>query len=292
MNILGNFRAMYIKLLIIIIFLLLISIISFVLIRTNQHKFQTDALKKQLVDVPSKKERPLLEYSLLSELPKPVERYFRNVLVKNKGLIKIAKFKQVGKLKIDPKSKTWSVFKASYFVSENPSCFIWDAKINIAPLIHVHVIDSFIDGVGSGKVSLMSIISVGYDEDKPELNSGALYRYLAESVWHPTALLPQSGIQWEAIDDNRAIAHLTIQDITASLLFRFNDFGEITSMYTEDRFGRFDDKYIKYPWEGHFRNYQEINGVKIPIEGEVGWHLPEGWWLFWKGKIVEASFTY
>ena len=211
----------------------------------------------------------------------------------NQRLIKTARFDQEGELKIKPNTKNWAQFKASFIISQSPIAFIWNAKINFAPaFFHIRIRDSFLDGIGAGKVSLMSAITIGNDENTPELNSGALYRYLAEAVWHPTALLPQSGVKWESVDEKKAIAHLTIADISVALEFRFNNRGEITGVYTEDRFGKFGDKYIKYPWEGFFRNYQEFNGIKTPTEGQVGWHLPEGWWLFWKGRIINADFKY
>jgi len=137
----------------------------------------------------------------------------------------------------------------------------------------------------------MSALSIGSDKDKPELNSGALYRYLAEAVWHPTALLPQSGVIWEPVSENKAIAYFIKFDISVSLEFTFNNVGEIIGIYTVDRYGKFRDKYVKYPWEGRFSDYKEFDGIKIPTKGEVGWHYPDGWWLFWRGGI-DAKFVF
>lgn len=284
--------ALWIKTPIIILILASVSIAVFLVIGVKQNKNKTKTLVEKLVNSSSIEKSHMVNFASLSELPKPVEQYFRNVLFDGQKFISSARFRQIGELKVDSKAKRWSQFEASYFVSQSPIAFIWDAKIEISPVFHVRVTDYFLNGIGAGNVSLMSAITVGSDEDNPELNSGALYRYLAEAVWHPTALLPQSGVKWEPVDENTAIARLTKFGISISLEFRFNDLGEITGIYTKDRFGKFGDKYVKYPWEGRFRNYREFNGVKIPTEGEVGWHLPEGWWLFWKGKIVSAEFNY
>ncbi len=290
MCITGEDMALFIKALLTILILAVVLIAVFFVIGVKQNKSATKALVEKLVNESSNNKLHRVSFALLSDLPKPVIQYFRNVLFDGQKLITSANFQQVGELKINPKSKKWSQFEASYVVSQSPVAFIWNAKIKITSIFHVRVIDYFISGIGAGKVSLMSAIELGSDADNPELNSGALYRYLAEAVWHPTALLPQSGVKWESVDENRAIAHLTKFGISISLEFRFNDLGEITGIFTEDRFGKFGDKYVEYPWEGRFRNYQEFNGVKIPTEGEVGWHLPEGWWLFWKGKVVNAEF--
>src|SRR5690606_36959427 len=58
---------------------------------------------------------------------------------------------------------------------------------------------------GSGRVSLLSTLKIAEAAGRPELDASALHRYLAESVWFPSALLPQSGVTWTPLDDRRAL---------------------------------------------------------------------------------------
>ena len=30
--------------------------------------------------------------------------------------------------------------------------------------------------------------------------------------------------------------------------------------------------------------------MRIPLEGAVGWVLPEGWQPYWRGEILEAAY--
>ena len=263
--------------------------VAFLLGKYRRKSEKAEILEK-LINKSSTEKILKVDYASLKDLPIPVQKYFRYVLTDGQSFIKTIWLEQIGKLKVTPKSNDWSVFKATQIISQGSVSFLWDAKINIAPLIHVQVRDSLIESIGSGNVYLMSAISVGSDKDKPELNSGALYRYLAEAVWHPTALLPQSGVIWESVDENKAIAHFTKFNMSIALEFSFNDLGEITGIYTNNRYGKFGNRYAKYPWEGRFSDYKEFNGIKIPTKGEVGWHLPDGWWMFWKGNIVDAKF--
>lgn len=263
--------------------------LSIVLIGKYLHQSEKEALQKIFI---SKSLAQKVDYDSLKSLPAPVQKYFKNVLPDGQLFIKTSRLEQNGKLKISPKSENWSAFKASQIISEDKVSFLWDAKINIVPLLYVRVIDSLVNGIGAGRVYLMSVLPIGSDENKLELNSGALYRYLAEAVWHPTALLPQSGVTWESVSEKKAIAHFAKFNISISLAFIFNSNNEIIGVYTKDRYGKFGDKYIKYPWEGHFSDYKEFDGIKIPTKGEVGWHLPNGWWLFWKGNIVDAKFEF
>ena len=263
--------------------------LSIVLIGKYLYQSEKEALQKIFI---SKSLAQKVDYDSLKSLPATVQKYFKNVLPDGQLFIKTSRLEQNGKLKISPKSENWSAFKASQIISEDKVSFLWDAKINIVPLLYVRVIDSLVNGIGAGRVYLMSVLPIGSDENKLELNSGALYRYLAEAVWHPTALLPQSGVTWESVSEKKAIAHFAKFNISISLAFIFNSNNEIIGVYTKDRYGKFGDKYIKYPWEGHFSDYKEFDGIKIPTKGEVGWHLPNGWWLFWKGNIVDAKFEF
>jgi hypothetical protein len=53
-----------------------------------------------------------VDYDSLKNLPIPVQKYFKNVLQDDQFFIKTSRLEQNGKLKISPKSKNWSVFKA------------------------------------------------------------------------------------------------------------------------------------------------------------------------------------
>jgi len=128
---------------------------------------------------------------------------------------------------------------------------------------------------------------VAENADTPEMNSGSLHRYLAEAVWYPTALLPSPKLKWTGVDATRAMATLTDHDVSVALEFRFADTGEVTGIYTPTRWGKFPEGYRHVPWEGHFRDYQNRNGVFVPTQGDVGWYVNDEWRAVWKGTITE-----
>ena len=182
-----------VSVILLLVFSLIISVMSFV--GEYWRKSEKATLIEKIVNrSPAEKKRIKVDFRSLNSLPIPVQKYFRYVLSDGQPFIKTTWLQQLGELKLSPKSKNWSTFEATQIISQNSVSFLWDAKINVVPLFHVRVMDSLVDGNGEGNVFLMSAISIGSDKDKPELNSGALYRYLAEAVWHPTALLPQSGV--------------------------------------------------------------------------------------------------
>ena len=45
-------------------------------------------------------------------------------------------------------------------------------------------------------------------------------------------------------------------------------------------------------WRGRFWNYEERGGMRVPLDGEVAWLLPEGEKPYWRGRITEISYEF
>lgn len=171
-------------------------------------------------------------------LPPPVQRYLHMALPDGCKTIGLAQLRQEGGLRLDAKTERWMTFTAEQTIAPTTTGFLWDARVGVIPGIHLQVLDSLVDGRGAGQVSLCSAIRIASDGGTPEMNSGALHRFLAEAVWSPTALLPSERLRWSGIDDT-ACATLTVHDVTVSLEFRFNAAGEVVGIFTPGRWGQF-----------------------------------------------------
>lgn len=220
-----------------------------------------------------------------NDLPAPVSRYLRWALPSAPSM-RLVRISQVGTLRTDVTSDRWMPFQAEHLVAPATVGFLWNARVTVVPLLHVRVRDAFIAGQGSGNVSLLSAFSVSADGGTPEMNSGSLHRFLAEAVWYPTTLLPSTKLQWSPIDADSALATLTEGGTSVSLEFRFAETGEVTGIYTPARWGTFSGGYEQRPWEGHFRNYELQHGMRVPRDGDVGWHVDGAWHAVWKGTVV------
>ena len=231
-----------------------------------------------------------VDFASFSLLPEPVARYFRYALTDGQPIVTVMKIRQTGMLRTNTITDKWMRFTANQLVVPSARGFIWNAKIATPLKTHINVLDAYIAGVGSGRVSLLSAIVIGSETGGQELNSGALYRYLAEAVWYPTALLPESGVVWTAINGQTALATLKDGATSVSLEFCFNAQGEVTGIYSPERFRSVGNEYKKMPWEGHFRNYITQAGMKVPSYGEVGWYESGVWQVVWKGSVVDAQY--
>lgn len=226
----------------------------------------------------------------LHGLPAPVARYFRTVLRDGQPLIRRAQLKQRGQFLVRPTPDGWRPFVATETFVTKPAGFVWDARIPMAPGLPVRVRDGFVGGRGSMRASMLAVWPLAAVENTADVAAGALHRYLAEAVWLPTALLPTEGVTWSPIDDRHARASISAGDTTVSLDFTFGADGRVESVFTESRMRDVKGRAIPTPWRGRFTRYEQRDGMEIPIEGEVGWLLPDGPQVYWRGEITGVQF--
>ena len=245
-----------------------------------------------MIKTPGKTRRVLLAASGtppspidMDALPAPVARYLRHAQPQPHPM-RLVRIRQTGSLRTDVRSDRWMAFEAEHLVAPGAIGFVWNARVTMAPLLHVRVRDTLIAGRGAGHVSLLSAVPVAADAGTLEMHYGSLHRFLAEAVWYPAALLPGPQLRWSPIDAQRALATLTDHGVSVSLEFRFADSGEVTGIYTPARWGTFGGGYERHPWEGHFRNYERRHGVLVPGEGDVGWYIGDEWRAVWRGTVT------
>lgn len=221
----------------------------------------------------------------LSACPPVVARYLRFALAGSVGRPAAVELHQSGALRTDTTSRRWLPFEAVHRAAVAQPGFLWDARVTVAPAVHVRVLDSLADGAGAGKVLLQSIIPLAGRTGRHEMNAGCLHRFLAEAVWYPWVLLPGEHLAWRAVADDRAMATLTSGESSVSLIFRFAPGGEVTGIFTPARWGNFSGRYLQLPWEGHFGDYVDRGGIRVPMWGEVGWYRRGALEIVWRGRI-------
>ena len=235
---------------------------------------------------------PAVSLDALTGLPAPVQRYLRLALHDGQPRVTTVRLEQSGRLRTGVESDQWMPFTAVETIAPEARGFVWDARLRLAPLLHAGIRDIYVDGVGDGRIALLSAITMSADRGSRDLNSGELYRLLAEAPWNPTLLLPSADITWKAIDDRRAAATLTHEGETVTIEFRFNDVGEVTTVYAAERPRSYSTTYVATPWEGRFTRYVTVDGMRVPSSGEVGWWVEGRWQPVWQGTVERFVFEH
>jgi hypothetical protein len=245
------------------------------------------SVMRERISAPSASAPARVSFTEFEGLPAPVQRYLRLALRDGQPRVRAVHFRQSGRLRTGVESPQWLDFTAVETIAPEARAFVWDARIRFAPLLHVAVRDTYMDGIGRGQVAMQSAFTLTDAQGGHELNAGDLYRLLAEAPWAPTLLLPHEGLSWASIDDTRALASLTVGGETATMEFRFNAAGEITAVYAAERPRAYGTTYVSTPWEGHFSRYADVNGMRVPLAGEVGWWVEGRWLPVWEGTAQE-----
>jgi len=222
------------------------------------------------------------------DLPAPVAKYFRHVLRSGQPLIRHAELTQEGEFLMGPEK--WTRFRATHHVVVAPPGFVWDARIRMLPGLNVFVRDGYVGGAGTMDASLLGIYTLTHQSERPELDAGALQRYLGEAVWLPTALLPAAGVIWTAVSDRAAIATLTDGETTVSVEFRFDSAGDIVEVYAAARFREVEGRYERTPWKVTCSDHALRGNMRIPLRCEVAWILPSGPSPYWRGRIAAIHY--
>lgn len=223
----------------------------------------------------------------VADLPSPVRRYFDRVLEEGHPHAVHGRLRQHGEFRLGGADAAWVPLRATQHVETNPPGFVWDATVVVAGLFPVRVFDAYRRGDGLLRARLLGVFPVASAGPSVEMNQGELVRYLAEGVWFPTALLPSSGVEWEAIGDRSARATLEDRDVTASVVFHFNENDEVKRVTTV-RYRQETNDYV--PWTGTFGEYEDHDGVRVPTEARVAWKLPDGELPYWRATIDEIEY--
>ena len=218
-------------------------------------------------------------YDQISGLPKPVQRYFRHVLREGQPYISTVRLMHNGQFKQD-QAKEWVNIKGEqYFTAERPG-FIWKGKTSLFTAR-----DMYISEKGKIIVSLFSLFAVVKGEGQ-QYDHGELLRWLGESVWFPTNLLPSDRLQWTPVDSESAELNFDYNGLSLAYRVSFNQEGEITKLETKRYMGEDNLE----TWTGRVSEYQKINGMIIPMKIEAIWRLETGDFSYARFNVTKIEY--
>lgn len=203
-----------------------------------------------------------VDFSILSSLPHPVQRYFKHVLTDGMPYVSCARLKHKGWFKTDLR-KDWTPISGEQYITLQRPGFLWRGTTG-----KFSAVDYYINGKGCLSVWLLSAFRImnfeGFRIDRAEL-----LRWLGEDVWIPTNLLPSCYVSWEAIDDKTARLTFCYRGIHLDYTVYFNEQDEIYSMETLRSYNGGGTQ----PWTGTFANYCYHYGMQVPMNIRASWTI-------------------
>ncbi len=222
----------------------------------------------------------------LTDLPVPVQRYFRAVLADGQPIITAVTVAHTGMFNVSTSGERWVAFTSQQRVVTRRPGFVWNARMALAPGLAIRVVDAYVQGEGALKVTVLGLFNIADQHGAGDIAKGELMRFLAEAAWYPTALLPSQGVRWEAVDDHAANASLVDGQSSVTLQFHFDAAGLIDSIRADARGASVGKTIVMTPWECRLWSYRECDGVRVPLAGEAAWLWPQGRRAYWQGTVT------
>jgi hypothetical protein len=204
-------------------------------------------------------------YEQIQGLPQPVKRYFKYALKDGQPYLSQLRLKHTGQFKTG-QGKNWVDIKGEQYFIAQPPGFVWIGKTKA-----FNARDSYVSNKGNLSVYLLGFLRIINSKGKT-VDQAELLRWLGESVWMPTNLLPCEHIQWTSIDQHTAKLTFDWQGQSVFYIVHFNEEGQIIRMETE----RYMDEARLEKWEGRLSDYQVANGMNVPCTIEASWLLEGG----------------
>jgi hypothetical protein len=210
-------------------------------------------------------ENKTFRYEQLKELPQPVQRYFKYALKDGQPYLSQLRLKHTGHFKTG-QGKDWVDIKGEQYFTAQPPGFVWIGKTKA-----FNARDSYVSNKGNLSVYLLGFLRI-VNSQGTTIDQAELLRWLGESVWMPTNLLPGEHIQWTAKDEHTAKVTFDWQGQSVFYIVHFSEEGQIARMETE----RYMDEDRLEKWEGRLSDYQVVYGMNVPCTIEASWLLEEG----------------
>ena len=229
----------------------------------------------------------VVDETMLRPLPPVVARWLRRAGVAGQPLTRSTYIRQSGEMRTSPEGH-WMPFAAEQWFNAGVPGFVWLADIAAAPGVHIAGRDTCMGGKGRMLIKAMSVYPIA-DATGPEVDQGALLRYLAEIIWFPSAAL-RDYITWEATGDAGATATLTLGGQTVTAEFAFNADGDPVSVsaaryYAQDGGATLERWHVALDPD----SFADFQGVRLPARATVTWKLAAGDFEWYRVEVDSVA---
>jgi hypothetical protein len=221
----------------------------------------------------------------VERLPAPVRRWLEVSGAVGRARAATVRLKQRGEMRTAA-DKPWMPVAAEQYFTVDPPGFLWRVDARMLHVLPIAGRDRYADGRGSMLIKLGSVLTVA-DGAGPEIDQGAMLRYLGEIVWFPSAALSET-ITWEAVDDHSARATMRHAGVTVSAMFAFDERGRFASLTAQ--------RYMSAPsgprletWVIPATEWRTIRGIEMPVRGNAIWKLAGGDFDYYRWEILDVE---
>ena len=95
------------------------------------------------------------------------------------------------------------------------------------------------------------------------------------------------GFNWDARDADKLRATFDDGRTRATVEFEVDAEGRMLGVTASSRPRVVGKSVVDTAWSGAFAEYRIFDRLRVPTRAEVTWHLPEGPFTYWRGRVID-----
>ena len=252
---------------------------------------QRAAYEREVVQLlaPSADARVLTEADL-APLPAPVQRYLRATGAIGQPQVRNFRARMQGRIRQGPESR-WMLFTAEqHNVYGEPARLLFmDASMLFVP---VQVLHRYVGTSATMRAKAAALVPV-VEMSGPDMTQAETVTLFNDMCVMAPATLIDPAIAWEAVDAHNVHATFTNAGHTIRAELSFNDAGELTNFWSDDRRRVSADGRVMTAirWSTPVGNYRAFGPVRLASRGEGRWHEPGGEHAYIELEIDDVQYN-
>jgi hypothetical protein len=226
----------------------------------------------------------------LAQLPAPVQRYLRGAGVVGQPRVRNFYVRMHGRIR-NGRDAQWMPLTAEQhnFVDEPTRLFYLNASMFMVPVQGYH---RYIGPSAAMTVKAAALVPV-VQVSGPEMSQGETVTMFNDMCVMAPATLINPAIGWEPVDDRTARAHFTNAGHTIRAELSFNETGELTNFWSDDRYQTSPDgkSVKKVRWSTPLLGYRSFGPIRLASGGEARWHESSGDYAYIELTLDDVQFN-
>ena len=254
--------------------------------RSLQKRFRL-AVESEFAAQPLRPAQPL-EVAALAHLPAPVQRFIRRsgAVGKPKPQNTCVEFDSQMWRKPDARPMAAPVLQYNFF-GRPARIFLMKAHMFAVPVRALHI---YSQEQATFTVRVASMANM-VDHSGPEISAAETVTLLNDMCFFAPGALVDDRLEWEAVDDRTCTVAFTNGAHRVGAELHFNEGDELIDFVSDHRPASQNDGTLRpLRWSTPFRDYREIDGLRIPTSGDAVYEYPEGDFTY--GRFHLASIEY
>lgn len=220
----------------------------------------------------------------LAHLPPPVQRYLRAAGVVGQARVRNFHVRMHGRIRNGRDSRWMPLAAEQYSVVDEPArLFYLSGSMFTIPVQGYH---RYVGRSATMNVKAAALVPV-VQMSGTEMNQGETVTMFNDMCVMAPATLIDPAIVWDPVDDRTARASFTNAGQTIRAELSFNEAGELTNFWSDDRYQASPDgkSVRKLRWSTPLAGYRSSGPVRLASGGEARWHEPGGDYVY-----IELTF--